>query len=199
MPGKAARARRPTGPQHQARHTERDRRGVEPGARPAAAWQYVQCPCLLKGGHHVTLVVLDAAVACQRQAAVQHRAPAAVKAHGVQVVRARVARARRAHSPLGRVRLSRAPRQRVPQPLRRLPGRRASSPLPARPPARPSGCAPRLEARNLQERPTGAATPHRNSTWWDHCCQPCAAGRHAGVVRLVALSPPPRCPPGCSL
>lgn len=65
----------------------------------------------------MTLVVLDAAVACQRQAAVQHWALPSAEANWVQVVRTRVARAGCASAPLGQVHLRRAPAQRVPQPL----------------------------------------------------------------------------------
>ena len=65
----------------------------------------------------MALVVVNAAVACQRQAAVQHRALPSAEANRVQEVRTRVARAGCASAPLGRVHLRRAPAQRVPQPL----------------------------------------------------------------------------------
>ena len=48
---------------------------------------------LLKCGNHMPPVVLNRAVGCQLQAAVQHRPPQAVKAHRVHVVCSRVGQA----------------------------------------------------------------------------------------------------------
>ena len=53
-------------------------------------------------------------------APVQHGAPAAAEAHGVQVVRAGILQAQRARALPWRVGFCRAPAQRVPQPLRCL-------------------------------------------------------------------------------